>query len=163
MKLSRKQFAQHIGTSTQYIDHLVKTGIVTTDKGGLIDAEKAKKSIIANSHPGHDGRRKSKIRSDKDQDPRTLRELKRQHLALQTRLLQLEYNKRKSELISIVDLRNQLAGYVKQFQNAFIALPDKVADIIAGTNDRNAVHNVLTFEIRETLIDHAAHLRGPRG
>jgi hypothetical protein len=73
----------------------------------------------------------------------------------QARLAKIEYEERIAQLVSGDEV--QVAAYNKfrQFRDAMLNLPDRLAAMLAAESEAAKVHEALTVEIRKALNDFA--------
>jgi hypothetical protein len=64
-RVTAAQFARIIGVDRAHVSRLIKRGVIELHYfDDLIDVEHNKKRLAAYRHPGHDSRRKAKIKTE---------------------------------------------------------------------------------------------------
>jgi hypothetical protein len=63
----------------------------------------------------------------------------------------LEYKTKSGELVPVADVKAQAFTLARAVRDGLLALPDRVAPMLAATQDAAQVHRLLSEEIRVAL------------
>jgi len=78
----------------------------------------------------------------------------------QARLAKIDYEERIAKLVSGEEVQVAAFNKFRQFRDAMINLPDRLAAMLAAETVEAAVHALLTNEIRKALNDFADESNG---
>ena len=78
----------------------------------------------------------------------------------QARLAKIDYEERIAKLVSGEEVQVAAFNKFRQFRDAMINLPDRVAAMLAAESVETTVHALLTTEIRKALNDFADESNG---
>jgi hypothetical protein len=71
--------------------------------------------------------------------------------AYDAKLAELEYKTKSGELVPVADVKAQAFTLARAVRDGLLALPDRVAPMLAATQDAAQVHRLLSEEIRVAL------------
>ncbi len=168
--MSQKAYAESIGVSKQYINRLVREGILPT-QNGRIDPEFAGKIIDARREPARDLRRHAQAPAETAPVPaqsapvpadgrRPLTTAELPTLLLKTRIksetekAKLLEIKAKVEAGKYIDVDIVTAAAFKRgriIRDGMLAIPDRIDAVVAAETDRRKVHKIMTDEITRVL------------
>jgi len=66
----------------------------------------------------------------------------------EARLKKLEFEEKSGKLVNADEVRVAAFNAARKVRDAFFSIPDRIAPILAGTDDAKEVHRLLTEEIR---------------
>ena len=165
-KLTESGLARELGVSRQAIHDLVKRGILTKDKDGLIDVEMAKIALAARVHPSSktaaalqtapaappdasgapaDDADTSGTEITSYHVAKTLRE------AADAQMARLKLAEMQGSLIRIDAVKATLATVFATTRDALLQIPARMAPLLAADADPASVHNMLHAEIHQAL------------
>ncbi|UYM16203.1 hypothetical protein [Endozoicomonas euniceicola] len=149
--LSQAEFARQQGFTRGYVTKLIKKGIVKL-KNGKVDSEQAIQSMKAHADPV------TLVRPDKSQPltpeqngtvdfvtARTMRE------AFRAKMAKLEYEQKNGQLTDAAQVRSDAFKAGKMVRDGLLALPDRLADLLAAESDPATVRTLLVNEIEAVL------------
>jgi len=155
--MSQRAYARQRGVSVSTVQKAIETGRISTLPTGQIDSDVADEEWARNTQthaPAVDRRGQA----DEDGEvfgasQYTKARAVREHY--QARLAKIEYEERIAQLVSGDEV--QVAAYNKfrQFRDAMLNLPDRLAAMLAAESEAAKVHEALTVEIRKALNDFA--------
>lgn len=177
-QLTQAQLARAVGVTRQQIHKLCVRGILKLDADGKIDEDAAKAAILEHHNPAHATTRSTaaaRLQAEVvDQvDPpapaqppiqpaapsqpagvemnfqlaRTLRE---KYAALAAKV---EYEEAIGLLVPKKDVDRQAFELARQAQQSLLAIPDRMAPVLAAESDQHQVHTLLTNEIHRAMAE----------
>ena len=91
-------------------------------------------------------------KKDKDGDL-SLELSKAKKVKYEASLKKLELQKKRGELLDLVEVRKSVSQNVKAVRDAFLNFPDRVSPVLASGKSSAEIHNILETEIRTILHD----------
>ena len=152
--ITQAEFSRQLGVSKPYIHKLVKKGIIRLHNG-KVDTEQALAAMKANADPAKE------LREDSSSEvipaagnaaggvdfvtARTMRE------AFKAKLAKLEYEEKSGKLTDAARVRNDAfkAGWI--IRDELLAIPDRLADVLAAEDDPGTVRKVIFDELELVL------------
>jgi hypothetical protein len=139
--LSLRAYARRRGVSHEAVRRALASGRIGARPDGRIDPETADRQWGANTRP--------KVRRGLGGDPplmsfaeaRALREHYRAELA------RLEYEQRVAGLLDAEEVRAAAFTCARRARDLLLAIPDRVAPVVAGLTDVGECHRVLEAEV----------------
>ena len=156
--------------SRQYINQLVKKGVLKKDADGLIDIEEAKQALLNRVHPG--GKTTQNLQAaepEKAPEPaaaapateapdenteitsyhiaKTLRE------AAEAQIARLKLAEMRGEVIQVEAVRAAWARRLAGTRDAILQIPIRVAPILAAETSIEQVSILLETELRQALAE----------
>ena len=151
--LSVTAYAARRGVSRQAVNKAIREGRISRDPGGMIDVERADAAWRNNtSHVG--GARPRAGRRESVEHQNGLPSLLSSNTitsAWQARLTRLEFEEREGRLVDVVQVRAQVFEAARRTRDLILAIPDRLAPVIAAESDPAAVHGLVTAELRRAL------------
>ncbi|MTI15136.1 hypothetical protein [Sansalvadorimonas verongulae] len=162
-RISQAEFARRNGWSKQYVAKLVKQGRIKL-KRGKIDPVAAKKAIAQLAEPSTVLR---KQQQEKTQDTgrtaeppvvtgntkavdyataRTMRE------AYRAKMARLDYEEREGKLVDARKVRDEAFQLARMVRDGMLAIPDRMADVLAAETDPAKIRAILIEEL-ETVLE----------
>jgi hypothetical protein len=138
--LTISAFAKDQGISYQRVFQLAKKGIIPINKKNLIDAAAARKILT--------DRRKL---DDNLPMSHTLSEARTKTESIRAEMLELEYRKKKGELIERDKVINMAIGIISITKTRLLAIPTKTAPLIVGIDSIKKIKTIIEKEIRFVL------------
>lgn len=163
-KLTESGLARELGVSRQAVHELVKRGILSKDKDGLIDVEMAKIALMNRVRPS--GKTAAALQdtpppdADKnagDQPAAEGTEVTSYHVAktlreaAEAQIARLKLAEMQGDLIRVDAIKTTLATVFATTRDALLQLPDRLAPLMAAETDATAVHTLLHAEIHQAL------------
>jgi hypothetical protein len=71
--------------------------------------------------------------------------------AYEAKLTELEYKERNGELVAVRDVKAQAFALSRSVRDGLMGIPDRLAPMLAATQDARQVHHLLSEEIRVAL------------
>ena len=160
--MSQRAYSRQRGVSASTVQKAIASGRIHTLPNGQIDSEIADAEWTRNTQtqaPPVD--RRGQPEEDGEvfgASQYTKARAVREHY--QARLAKIDYEERIAKLVSGQEV--QVAAYNKfrQFRDAMINIPDRVAAMLAAETVEATVHALLTAEIRKALNDFADESNG---
>jgi hypothetical protein len=158
--VSIRQYAKHRGVSHTAVEKAVKQGRIQLTEG-KVDVEVADRDWRRNSSPVNAP--KAVGRTDGTGDgssgptyaqSRAVREL---YLA---RLAKIDFQERSAKLVSRDEVTVAAFTKARTVRDNLLNIPDRLAAMLAAETDPNAVHRILTAEIRKALDELSRDVRG---
>lgn len=75
-----------------------------------------------------------------------------QHERVKLQLAEIELGQRHRRLVPVEDVERQARETGRQVREGMLAIPDRVASLVAAENDAGKVHDILAGEIRKALV-----------
>ena len=161
-KARKAALARTFGVSRQAIGDLVKRGILSEDKDGLIDVELARhaieqrvrpsaKTAQALTEPAAAPPPPAATDAQTDGTITSYHVAKTLNEAAQARMNQLKLREMQGDLIRVADVRATLAHVFATTREALLQLPARMAPLLAAESDTAAVQNLLHAEIHAAL------------
>ena len=154
--ITQAEFARQLEVSKPYIHKLVKKGIIKL-RNGKVDTEQALASMKANADPANLLREESPSTTapvPAGGNPagavdfvtaRTMRE------AFKAKLAQLEYEEKSKKLTDASKVSADAFKAGRLLRDELLAIPDRLADVLAAEDDPGEVQKVLLEELELVL------------
>lgn len=152
--ISQAEFSRQIGVSKPYIHKLVKKGIIKL-RNGKVDTEQAMEAMKANADPAN------LLREENPPEvipaggnaagsvdfitARTMRE------AFKEKLAKLEYEEKSKKLTDASKVRNDAFKAGRIIRDELLAIPDRLADVLAAEDDPGSVRQIIFEELEKVL------------
>ena len=155
--LSQRGYARHRGVSPSAVQKAIATGRISTQPDGRIDSEQAdvewEQNTTRHAPPiakrGQDEDDVSIAGASQYTKARAVRE------HYQARLAKLEFEERTAKLVSADEVRVAAFNKFRQFRDAILNLPDRLAAMLAAESEAAKCYEVLATEIRRALNEFA--------
>ena len=159
-RVSQAEFARRNGWSKQYVAKLVKQGRIKLE-GGKIDPVAAKRAIDQLAEPS------TALRENPEQSrtvvpaataptdnrkavdyasARTMRE------AYKAKMAKLDYEEREGKLVDATQVKEQAFQTGRMVRDGVLAIPDRMADVLAAETDPAKVRQLLVTELELVLV-----------
>ena len=155
--MSQRAYARHREVSASTVQKAIGSGRIHTLPNGQIDSATADAEWARNTQtqaPPVD--RRSQPEEDGEvfgASQYTKARAVREHY--QARLAKIDYEERIAKLVSGEQVQVAAFNKFRQFRDAMINLPDRLAAMLAAETVEATVHALLTTEIRKALNDFA--------
>ena len=149
--VSQAEFARQQGFTRGYVTKLIKKGVIQLKKG-KVDSVQAERAMKANADPV------TLIRSDQSTDlaqtqpgtvdfvtARTMRE------AFKAKMAKLEYEEKSGTLTDAGKVRQDAFKAGRIIRDELLAIPDRMADVLAAEEDPGQVGKLLLEELEAIL------------
>lgn len=155
-RITQTEWARKQGFSKQYVNYLVRQGIVEL-KDGLVNSEQANNALETMRNPSQPLRRKS-VENKGENSGRSNNELST--MLLKTRIkneiekgkiLEAKAKAEIGELVSVEEVKTEAFNTARVVRNNLLNIPDRISALIASINDAEKIHETLTQEIRTAL------------
>ena len=142
--MNQSQYARRRGVSKQAVSKAIKVGRIKLTHG-KIDPALADVQWGANTDPAPEfGVKEKEGLPQSNLSYTTSRAIREAYTA---RLARLEYEEKVGELISADKVRLQAFNTARRARDLLLAIPDRVAPIVAGITDAQECHRILLEEI----------------
>ena len=150
--LTQAEYARRRGVSRQAVSKAVKKGRIPTVKG-KIDPSVADREFEANADRQHTLKAASESppAAPNYSSSRAIRE------AFMANLARLDYQKRTGALVSAEEVKTAAFNTARKARDLLLALPDRLAPVLAGLDDPLECHRVMTEEIRRVCDELSGH------
>lgn len=149
--MTQAAFARQQGFTRGYVTKLIKKGVIQL-KNGKVDSAQAEQAMKANSDPV------TLIRSDQSADlapsqpgavdfvtARTMRE------AFKAKMAKLEYEEKSGTLTDAAKVKQDAFKAGRIIRDELLAIPDRMADVLAAEDDPRKVGGLLQEELEAIL------------
>ncbi len=151
--VSQAEFARQQGFTRGYVTKLIKKGVIQLKKG-KVDSAQAERAMKANADPV------TLIRSEENTDlispqgqpgavdfvtARTMRE------AFKAKLAKLEYEEKSGTLTDAAKVRQDAFKTGRIIRDELLAIPDRMADVLAAEEDPATVRQIIVDELELVL------------
>ncbi len=162
--LSKNAYAKRRGVSHTAVNKAVSAGRITTTPEGLIDPEAADKQWEENTDPskplnsvtgdakhrkGGDGAQTTALPSGVP--PISVSMAAKAAITAERERIKLQ--KEKNRLVSVDKVRADSFAVFRLTQEKLLNIPDRLAPILAATNDSHEIHRLLVAEVRLVCED----------
>jgi hypothetical protein len=149
--------AKHRGVSHTAVEKAIQQGRIRTTESGLLDVAEADRDWERNTN----SRNSLHLASGGGTGPsyaqsRAVRE------AYLARLAKLEFEQKSGQVVNVEEASRTIADMVMATRDGLLAIPSRVAAIIAAESDVRQVYQILDEEIRQTLTSLSQNLRVSR-
>ena len=152
--MSQRAYARHRGVALFAVQKAIKSGRISTTAKGQIDSDVADEEWARNT------REYAPAVTQSDEDggafgasqyskARAVRE------HYQARLAKLEFEERTGKLVSKDEVQVAAFNKFRQFRDAVLNLPDRLAAMLAAETDAAKAYEILSTEIRKALNEFA--------
>jgi hypothetical protein len=176
--LSQRAYARHRGVTHRAVQKAIKTGRITINPDGTIDSDRADVEWQANTDPAKQTDSGTNGTSQNPRDPqspasraadsvppiaasgyfasRAVRE------AYRARREKLQFERESAAMVPLEEVRS--AGFTtgRRIREHLLTLADRVAPLVAGIDDRDACHRVISDEVERALEELEAGALGWR-
>ncbi len=152
--ITQAEFARQLEVSKPYIHKLVKKGIIKL-RNGKVDTEQALAAMKANADPANALREESPSEvipavgntagAVDFVTARTMRE------AFRAKLAKLEYEEKSGKLTDAGKVRNDAFKAGRIIRDELLAIPDRLADVLAAEDDPGSVRQIIFEELEKVL------------
>lgn len=152
--ITQAAFSRQIGVSKPYIHKLVKKGIIRL-RNGKVDTEQALAAMKANADPANLLRGETQtevipaggnaVGGVDFVTARTMRE------AFKAKLAKLEYEEKSGKLTDAARVKNDAFKAGRIIRDELLAIPDRLADVLAEEDDPGTVGKLLQDELEAIL------------
>lgn len=167
-RVRKAQLARELGVSRQAISNLVKRGVLSEDKDGLVDVELARHAIASRVSPdSKTSQALSVVPAPAGQPvaPQALAAgqpveelaITNYHVAktlnesAMAKMNHLKLREMQGELIRVDAVRTAVASAMSMARESLMQIPTRLAAILAGESDASAIHRMLESEIITAL------------
>lgn len=175
-RVRKAQLARELGVSRQAISNLVKRGVLSEDKDGLVDVELARHAIASRVSPDSKTSQALSVVPAPTGQPvapqalaagQPVEELaitnyhvaKTLNESAQAKMNHLKLREMQGELIRVDAVRTAVAGAMSMARESLMQIPTRLAAILAGESDASAIHRMLEAEIITALQELGRGLR----
>ncbi len=126
MSLSARGYARHRGVSHTAVRKAIKTGRISTDSDGKIDARRADREWDSNTDPVKAKGTRSNGNGHDSSVDNTLQKAQTKRAIYKAHSAELEYQQRLGKLLDADEVTRALGQIVNEFRTAILAVPVKV-------------------------------------
>lgn len=166
-RVKKAELARTLGVSRQAVQDLVRRGVLSEDKDGLIDLELAKVALANRVRPSAKTAQAldatpaatpslaptgaSGADADTSGAPVSYHVAKAMREAAEARIAQLKLAELRGELIRVEAVRAGLASIFASTRDRLMQLPARLAPVLAAQTDQGTVHDIVRDEIHAAL------------
>jgi hypothetical protein len=155
--ISQAEWARRHGFSRQYANQLVQEGIIPLEDG-KINPETADIILEAIKDPSQPQRRANGKPSQKSLSkntdlPKLLLQTRIKNEIERGKILEARAKAETGELVNAEDVKKAAFTKARVIRDGLLNIPDRMASVMASTNDEQKVHELLSQEIRMVLED----------
>jgi hypothetical protein len=166
--VSQSEAARREGVSQPYVAKLIKQGRLEKDDAGrvrLVQLRAVRATDLDPSRGHHKAQQKvpSAVHVDPPQDPpnRGFTAARTRREEQQAVLAELDVRKRTGELVEWSKVEAMNASTAVMVRESLLAIPDRLAAVLAAETDERRVRQLLDSELRTALASLAASLKKP--
>lgn len=160
-RLTESGLARQLGVSRQAVHELVKRGVLSKDKDGLIDFELAKHALMNRVRPS--GKTAASLQepatpaATQTPEPSTEPEITSYHVAktlreaAEAQIARIKLSEMQGDVIRVDAIRSALAGMIASTRDSLLQIPARVAPVLAVETDAARVHDLIQSEIHQAL------------
>lgn len=149
--MSQAAYARYIGASRQYVQKLVKAGVIRIRKDKKLNRKQADAARLAAEDPAHAHRRTTTPPEGEPEQQGSAHGTYQQGRALEkaykAKLVQLQYEVEAGKLVDREQYGNAVYAMARATRNALRRIPDRVGAVLAADMDINSVKRRLLEEI----------------
>ena len=171
-RVRKAQLARELGVSRQAISNLVKRGVLSEDKDGLVDVELARHAIASRVSPDSKTSQALSVvpavataaqpaaaASPQPPSGQPVEEMaitnyhvaKTLNESAMAKMNHLKLREMQGELIRVDAVRTAVASAMSMARESLMQIPTRLAAILAGESDASAIHRMLESEIITAL------------
>ncbi len=162
-RLTESGLARQLGVSRQAVHELVKRGVLSKDKDGLIDFELAKHALMNRVRPS--GKTAASLQepatppTTQTPDASTEPEITSYHVAktlreaAEAQIARLKLAEMQSDVIQVSAVRATWATRIASARDALLQIPARIAPVLAAETNLAAVTLLLESELRQALAE----------
>ncbi len=154
-RIGMRELARRLGCAPSHVHKLKMRGVLAFGEDGLIEEEAARGAIEAARDPQKDYVREryagNRPEAPPSSDNTTYHRAKAAREAIEARRAQVELERLMGDLVSVADVKREYFAIVREMRDALLALPDRVAQVLAIESDPRGVHRLLSDEIEQVL------------
>lgn len=151
--VSLRAYARHRGVSHEAVRKALAAGRITVGPEGRIDPEAADREWDANTRPAPG------LEASEDQAPRPFAQSRAVREHYRAELARIEYEARAGRLVDAEEVRAAAFTCARRARDLLLAMPDRVAPVVAGLADVPECRRVLEDEVRRALDELSRGLR----
>jgi len=153
--MSLRAYARHRGCALSAVQKAIKTGRITVQPDGKIDAAQADIQWARNTehhappvaHRGQEEDDGSSFGGSQYTKARAVRE------HYQARLTKIEYEERVAKLVPKDEVQVAAFNKFRQFRDHMLNIPDRIAAMVAAETEAARCYEIIAIEIRKALND----------
>jgi hypothetical protein len=166
--VSLRGYARHRGVSLKAVQKAIKSGRIQTTPEGKVDVDSADANWQGNTAPRPTApSRPSVVQpvaqvlvdvSKPDLSTTSGLEYSRARAVTETyraKLAKMEFDERSEKLISRDEVQVEAFNRFRAFREGMVNIPNRLAAVLAAESDPRKVHEMLTVEIRQALVEFA--------
>jgi hypothetical protein len=158
MGVSLRAYARMRGCSLTAVQKAIASKRITTLADGTIDAERANQEWAKNTFAGQTIHKTQTAPSPMQESPAPSGDPVTAYLraravkeSFAARTAQLEYEERAGKLIPAARAAEYAAGFSSIVKDGLMAMPDRLAPMLAAVDDEKAIHRMLVAEVSAAL------------
>jgi hypothetical protein len=158
MGVSLRAYARMRGCSLTAVQKAISSKRITTLPDGTIDAERANQEWTKNTFAGQTINKAQTAPSPMHESPAASGDPVTAYLraravkeSFAARTAQLEYEERAGKLIPAARAAEYAAGFSSIVKDGLMAMPDRLAPMLAAVDDEKAIHRMLVAEVSAAL------------
>lgn len=154
--MTRAEYAQYRGVSAPQVTQYGDSGRLVETDDGLIDVAATDALLAASLDPLRGGDRTGKHERPEQTNAAALLEARTQRERALAAKAALEAEQLAGRLVSVAEVEREAFTAARQAQEALLAIPDRLASLLAAESEPAKVHDLLSEEIRRVVSAIAA-------
>jgi hypothetical protein len=162
-RLTESGLARQLGVSRQAVHELVKRGVLSKDKDGLIDFELAKHALMNRVRPS--GKTAASLQEPSTQpttpppETSTEPEITSYHVAktlreaAEAQIARIKLSEMQGDVIQVSAVRATWAARIASTRDALLQIPSRLAPVLAAETNLATVTQLLEDELRQSLAE----------
>jgi hypothetical protein len=151
--ITQSEWARRQGFSKQYVGKLISEGKIKL-VNGMIDERVANSILTRQRDPNLPLQRKGGGTYEQRDDMHDLLvKTKLKNEIERGKLLEAKVKTETGELISAEKVRNAMFAKGRIIRDGMMNIPDRISSLLATINDSSQIHEILSKEIREVLME----------
>lgn len=147
-EISLAAFARHRGVSRATVTEYKKKGYLVLTEAGKVCVKESEESLKAKLDKSRGGAREKPAASG-ESDGNKFMEAKTRDMQARALRSELELREKAGQLISKEAVKRAAFSVARDAQETLMAIPDRLASMLAAETDEAKVHEMLTDEIRQ--------------
>lgn len=161
-RVSQKDFARLVGVSPPAVSKWIRQGKLTLGTDGLLDPREAARQLAANTDPSKLRARLERVAAagapadageGEAADRANFLNARARREQFAARAAEIDLAIKEGSVVARVDVDRQSFELARQAQQQLLAIPDRMAPVLAAESDQHRIHTLLTTEIHRAMND----------
>ena len=149
--MTRAEYARHRGVSAPTVTQFGHEGRLVETDDGLVDVAATDALLASSLDPLRGGDRTGKREQPAQGNAAAYLEAKTQRERAMAAKATLEAEQLAGRLVSVAEVEGAAFTAARQAQEALLAIPDRLASLLAAESEPAKVHDLLSEEIRRVV------------